>query len=381
MAAARPLVSIHNGNGSVASQVSIPEVFLAPIRSDIVSRVHSMVNKNHRQPYAVSPVAGEQTSAESWGTGRAVSRIPRVRGGGTQRSGQSAFGNMCRGGRMFNPNRIWRKWHQKVSVANRRFAITSALAASAVPSLVMARGHRIDNLNEVPFVVADASLANVSKTKDAAALLKTLGAYDDIKKADASKKLRAGKGKMRNRRYRRKLGPLIVLGSKTPFARATRNLPGVALCSVRALNILQLAPGGHMGRFVIWTESAFKALDGLYGSESTKKGYTLPRAKMTNPDVDRIIRSEEIQAVIRPQKVVLEPRPKVKRNPLKHSSVREELNPYVRALREQTKQKLSAADRKAKIAAARAAGREARAKRKAFYAMLNQPIGRADQLK
>ena len=38
--------------------------------------------------------AGHQTSAESWGTGRAVARIPRVRGGGTHRSGQAAFGNV-----------------------------------------------------------------------------------------------------------------------------------------------------------------------------------------------------------------------------------------------------------------------------------------------
>jgi len=30
----------------------------------------------------------QQTSAESWGTGRAVARIPRVGSGGTQRSGQ-----------------------------------------------------------------------------------------------------------------------------------------------------------------------------------------------------------------------------------------------------------------------------------------------------
>lgn len=50
--------------------------------------------KNKRQPYAVSKAAGHQTSAESWGTGRAVARIPRVRGGGTHRSGQGAFGNV-----------------------------------------------------------------------------------------------------------------------------------------------------------------------------------------------------------------------------------------------------------------------------------------------
>ena len=47
--------------------------------------------KNKRQAYAVSEKAGHQTSAESWGTGRAVARIPRVGGGGTHRSGQVRF--------------------------------------------------------------------------------------------------------------------------------------------------------------------------------------------------------------------------------------------------------------------------------------------------
>jgi len=46
------------------------------------------LNKNNRQAYAVSSKAGHQTSAESWGTGRAVARIPRVSGGGTHRAGQ-----------------------------------------------------------------------------------------------------------------------------------------------------------------------------------------------------------------------------------------------------------------------------------------------------
>ena len=60
----------------------------------MASRSYSMSNcaesiaKNKRQAYAVSEKAGHQTSAESWGTGRAVARIPRVGGGGTHRSGQ-----------------------------------------------------------------------------------------------------------------------------------------------------------------------------------------------------------------------------------------------------------------------------------------------------
>lgn len=69
--------------------VSSAQVLLAPIRSDIVQTVHTHLNKNKRQAYAVSAKAGHQTAAESWGTGRAVSRIPRVPGGGTHRAGEA----------------------------------------------------------------------------------------------------------------------------------------------------------------------------------------------------------------------------------------------------------------------------------------------------
>lgn len=51
-------------------------------------------------------IAGRQTSARSWGTGRAVARIPRVRGSGTFRCGQAALGNMCRGGHMYAPTKV-----------------------------------------------------------------------------------------------------------------------------------------------------------------------------------------------------------------------------------------------------------------------------------
>jgi hypothetical protein len=43
-------------------------------------------------------------------------------------------------------------------------------------------------------------------------------------------------------------------------------LKGITLLNVSKLNILKLAPGGHVGRFCIWTESAFRKLDELYGT-------------------------------------------------------------------------------------------------------------------
>lgn len=185
--AARPLVSVFNEQGENAGQVTLPAVFKAPIRPDVVNFVHSNMAKNSRQPYAVHVHAGHQTSAESWGTGRAVARIPRVRGGGTHRSGQGAFGNMCRGGRMFAPTKTWRRWHRPINQKQRRYAICSALAASSVPALLMARGHKVDNIPEVPVVCTNA-IESLTKTKAAVALLKRLNAYDDVEKCQDSKK-------------------------------------------------------------------------------------------------------------------------------------------------------------------------------------------------
>ena len=79
-------------------QVALPAVFVAPIRSDIVQAIHTHMAKNHRQAYAVKAKAGHQTAAESWGTGRAVSRIPRVPGGGTHRAGACTL-PACQSGR------------------------------------------------------------------------------------------------------------------------------------------------------------------------------------------------------------------------------------------------------------------------------------------
>ncbi|CAO2580394.1 60S ribosomal protein L4 [Lemmus lemmus] len=112
----RPLISVYSEKGeSSGKNVTLPAVFKAPMRPDIVNFVHTNSRKNNRQPYAISELAGLQTSAESWSTGRAVARIPRVRGGGTHRSGQGAYGNMCRGGRMFAPTKTGRPWHRRVN--------------------------------------------------------------------------------------------------------------------------------------------------------------------------------------------------------------------------------------------------------------------------
>ena len=179
MSTTRQVVRVFSSENpnSVISEVKLPSVFLAPIRQDIVHFVFYNLNKNRRQAYGVKQRAGMEYNAESWGTGRAVARIPRVGGSGTHRSGQGAFGNMCRGGRMFNPNCVWRRWHRKVNLVQRRHAVASALAASAIPSLVMARGHRVNHIPEIPLVV---DIINKQKTKELITILQKLGVGEEL---------------------------------------------------------------------------------------------------------------------------------------------------------------------------------------------------------
>jgi len=332
LAAARPLITVYNDkNESAGTTVCLPVVFKAPVRPDIVSTIHHEIAKNKRQPYCVNVDAGHQTSAESWGTGRAVARIPRVRGGGTHRSGQAAFGNMCRGGRMFAPTKTWRRWHRKINVAQKRYAMCSAIAATGVPALVMAKGHQIGGINEVPMVVSD-KVQSFQKTKEAVVFLRRNKAWADVAKVYATRRMRAGKGKLRNRRHVQKLGPLVIYDQDQGLTKAFRNIPGVDTIQVDALNLLKLAPGGHVGRFCIWTESAFKKLDSIYGTwrkaSETKKSWNLPMPLMANTDLSKLLKAEEIRKVLRaPNRKIVKAK-KTKANPLKNIKAMLKLNPY-----------------------------------------------------
>ena len=131
---------------------------------------------------------------------------------------------------------------QRCCCTPRRYAVASALAASAVPALVMARGHRIDAVPELPLVVEDGA-QNLTKTSKALELLRKLGCAADIERAKASRNLRRGKGKMRNRRYVTRKGPLVVYADSGGIDKAFRNLPGVEVQCVERLNLLQVRSG------------------------------------------------------------------------------------------------------------------------------------------
>jgi large subunit ribosomal protein L4e len=240
---------------------------------------------------------------------------------------------------MFAPTKVWRKWHQKLNLNQKRFATASAIAASSSAPLLFARGHRISHIPEVPLVVASSAFANaaITKTSAAIALLSSIGAGPDLMKVKKSRKVRAGKGKMRGRRHKQRRGPLVVYSPDedgSELVKAFRNISGVETCSVYALNLLQLAPGGHLGRFIVWTSAAFSALDKVYGSTTEpsdlKKDFLLPSPLVKQPDLAKLINSSEVQAVLRPVKggrITKRPMTQ-KKNPLHNKQVLLRLNPY-----------------------------------------------------
>lgn len=293
-------VECYNLDGStVYKKVELPRVFSVPIRSEMVCMVQNMVMRNSRQPYAVDPEAGMRHSAHSWGTGRALARVPRVSGGGTQRAGQGAFANFCRKGRMASPTTVLRRWNRKTNKNIRRHAAAMAVAATASAALVESRGHLIGDLKSIPIVVSN-DITGVKKSKDAVKIIESFSLDKEIERVKDSKNIRKGKGKARNRRWVMKKGILIIYHEDKGLTKAFRNIPGVDLMQVDSLDILQLAPGGHLGRLVMWTEGAFERLRDLFGDdgrEAVKKGYRLPESRLSCPDYRVLLNTEEVRAL------------------------------------------------------------------------------------
>merc|ERR1712070_1010020 len=214
----------------------------------------------------------------------------------------------------------------------RRHAIASALAASACAPLVMARGHRVEGCPELPLVLDQ---LNGENTKGLLATLNRFGCADDLAKVRRSKQIRQGTGKYRNSRYVMRKGPLVIYGDGSANLRkAARNLPGVDLCHVSRLNVLQLAPGGHLGRFCVFTEDAFKALNNTFGTNKAecteKSGYHLNRHVMNCADLSRIINSDQVQAKLRAQTTSQRAHDKTKKNPLKNKAMMLRMNPFAK---------------------------------------------------
>jgi large subunit ribosomal protein L4e len=252
-------VPILNLQNEKTGEIEIPETFNTPVRHDVIKRAVIALQSTQFQPQGRDLMAGKRTSAESRGTGHGIARVPRLKG-----SSRAAFGVSIVGGHAAFPPLSKKDIVKRINKKEKRFAIRSGIAASAVKELVEKRGHKIQKVEYLPIVISD-ELESLQKTKDVKEFIMAIDLWSDIERADR-RTVRAGKGKMRGRKHKKGKGPLVVVGKDNGIGYAARNLPGVEVIDIYSLNAELLAPGAHPGRLVIWTQSAIEQLDAVWMS-------------------------------------------------------------------------------------------------------------------
>lgn len=249
-------VNVYGIDGKVKAKMDLPEIFSTPFRPDLIRRAVISAQANRRQRYGPSKVAGMRHATSTWGKGRGVARVQRLSQG---RRGAESPNNV--GGRRAHPPRPEHSFEKKINTKERRLAVSSALAAASDEEKVRSRGHRFKEGLTVPVIVDD-KLEKMERTQEILNALRSIGLDDDIQRSHDGKHVRAGRGKMRGRRFRQPRSILFVASEGSPVLSGARNLPGVNTISPRGINTELLAPGGDPGRLVVFSQSAFKAVGG-----------------------------------------------------------------------------------------------------------------------
>ncbi len=239
-------------NGEVVEEIELPAVFNEEFRPDIIKKAVHAIQSHRRQPYGPNPQSGMNYAWENWGPGHGYARVPRWKIGS-----RAVVVPQAVGGRRAHPPKIQKKWDKKINRKELRKALKSAIAATAVEEIVKARKHIFDG--ELPKIVVD-DIESVKRTKEVVEVFKAIGVLADVERAKDRKRYRAGKGKMRGRRYVAKKSVLLVVGEDDGIIKAANNLPGVDAVLVKDLNVELLAPGCHAGRLTVWSKSAIEYL-------------------------------------------------------------------------------------------------------------------------
>ncbi len=256
---AKVSAKIYNLKGKSVGRVRLPKVFNTPLRPDVIKRAVVAIQSHKVQPQGRNAMSGKRTTAESWGVGHGMSRMPRLSG-----FNRAAFAPGTVGGRLAHPPLEGKKIVKKITKKEKRLALLSVVAATGSKDAVVVRGHAADDVPDFPLVVVD-DIQGLKKTEELKDVLVSLGVWPDICRVKESTKIRAGKGKMRGRRRKRAVGPLIVISKDDGITAAAHNLSGVDVSHVKELNVELLAPGTHPGRLTVWTNSSIKSLNELSG--------------------------------------------------------------------------------------------------------------------
>jgi large subunit ribosomal protein L4e len=242
--------------------IELPAQFNEEFRPDLIKRAVHALQSSRRQRYGATPRAGMRHSSDlskrrrkyrgCYGFG--ISRVNRkiLSRRGTRMFWVGASSPQTRGGKRSHPAKAEKILEKQINKKENRKAIRSAMAATLSKDLVDKRGHFTPE--NYPFII-DSSLEQLSKTKEITQALLNLGFKEELERS-LIKKVRAGMGKLRGRRYQRKKGPLVVVSDNCPLLKSAQNIAGVDVVSVKGVNVELLAPGASAGRVTLWTDKA-----------------------------------------------------------------------------------------------------------------------------
>jgi len=238
-------------------------LFEEPIREDIIYKV--VEAEKLWQPYSPKYRSGMNRSASgnvrhvrhSWKTdrGRGLSRIPRkiFWRRGTQFSWEGAIVPSTKGGRRAHPPKGSVNL-KKINKKEMKKALLSSLTYTSSIEEIKNKYASLSNKKEevkLPIIVENKILE--LGTKDFfSALKKILG---DLYEVSVQKKsIRAGKGKLRGRKYKKNAGLLLVIGKNE-----VKKIKGVDIVKANELIVSDLANNG--ARLSMFTEKAIKELE------------------------------------------------------------------------------------------------------------------------
>lgn len=269
--------------GRESSQIELPIQFSEEYHPNLIKRAVIVIQSNKRHPYGAMPEAGQRASAVlsrrrrkyrgSYGKG--ISRVQRkiFWRRGTQFGWQAAVAPGTVKGRKAHPPKSSKILKKKINIKERRKAIRSALAATLLKNLVLKKPS-LSKLAQTPIIIIS-NFESLDKTSKVIELFKKIGLEEELKRI-SERKIRAGKGKSRGRKYKIKKGPLIVVSKDCPLIRSASNIPGVDITLINNLNAELLAPGTAPGRLTIFSEAALEKMkkEALFLEKEVKKWKT-----------------------------------------------------------------------------------------------------------
>ena len=244
--------------GKAGKEIELPANFSAKIREDILAKVFEAMKTRQAMGSKVGAGAGYSASGilrhkrHAWKTtyGRGISRVPRkiFSRSGSQFNWEGATIASARGGRRAHPPKACENFFRKINKKEFKIAFNSALAGTVNPEFIEKK-YDIKIEFKLP-VVFESSILEM-KSKNFFKLIVDIFGNKVLKK----KSIRAGKGKLRGRKYKSNAGLLFVVGKDEKMKRK-----GVDVIQTGNLEISDLSPNGEPGRFIAYTEQAIKEI-------------------------------------------------------------------------------------------------------------------------